>query len=103
MLRPVLAGASVLLVGSLIGSAVAAQPTAAQAPDPSSPAVRQACAADGRRLCVGVPREPREMTRCILQHWSELSAPCKSAVIVRRNELRAHPVEGAPQPQPQPH
>lgn len=92
---------SVVFVVMLLRSGAAAQPTPAPNPtasDKSTPAVRQACAADGDRLCVGVPREPREMTRCILQHWSKLSQPCKAAVIARRNELRAHPAGAAPPP-----
>ena len=96
---PRITGLSLLLIATLSSSlwesGAAAQPSpAAQA----SPAVRQACAADGNRLCVGVPREPDQMGRCIRQHWSELSAPCKSAILARRAALKDHPGAAAAPP-----
>jgi hypothetical protein len=87
MLRIAIAGLS----GLLFATSVIAQP---------SPQVRQACGADAMRLCADVPQEKGARAQCMRQHWAELSSDCKSAIMARQAEMKAHPDQGAP---PQPH
>ena len=42
---------------------------------------RQACGADISRLCAGIQPGEGQITGCVREHFTNLSAPCKNALI----------------------
>jgi len=42
---------------------------------------RQACGADFSRLCAGIQPGEGRITGCVREHFTNLSAPCKNALI----------------------
>jgi hypothetical protein len=42
---------------------------------------RQACGADISRVCAGLQPGEDRITACVSEHFSELSAPCRTALI----------------------
>src|SRR3978361_1315884 len=64
-----------LLVFQLAGSAVAQQPSQAQAN-----AIRQSCRSDYQSYCSSVPTGGMASLQCLQGHMSELSPPCQTAV-----------------------
>jgi hypothetical protein len=70
---PILIG--LLAVVQLTGSAVAQQPSQAQAN-----AIRQSCRSDYQSYCSSVPSGGMASLQCLQGHMSQLSGPCQSAV-----------------------
>jgi hypothetical protein len=60
----------------LAGSAVAQQPSQAQAN-----AIRQSCSGDYQSLCANVPTGGRASLQCLQEHIGSLSPPCHDAVV----------------------
>jgi hypothetical protein len=71
-LRAILLG---LLVSQLADSAIAQQPSQAQAN-----AIRQSCRSDYQSYCSSVPTGGMASLQCLQGHMSELSPPCQTAV-----------------------
>ena len=42
---------------------------------------RQACGADINRVCAGIQPGEGRITTCVREHFAELSAPCRNALI----------------------
>jgi hypothetical protein len=80
--------AALLLLGA---GAAAAQGGQGQG-DPARAAVREACAADMRKLCADKTGPDRR--QCMMDHRADLSDGCKSAMAAMRRQM-----QGAPRPQ----
>jgi hypothetical protein len=67
----------------LLAAAVLAAPAAAQEQSVRQP-IRQACAADVRRLCADVTRGHGQIRRCMIAKHDQLSNDCRAALSAAR-------------------
>jgi hypothetical protein len=84
-----------LLLLQLTGSAVAQQPSQAQAN-----AIRQSCRSDYQSYCSSVPPGGMASLQCLQGHMSELSPPCQTAVGSASGGGSAHPPSSGAQSMP---
>ena len=60
-------------------------PGAGAPPNPADTAMRQACAADTRKLCAGVQPGGGRILQCFKEHAADLSPGCKAAMVQMRS------------------
>ena len=63
------------LAASLLALSTLGDAAAQQGP------VRQACGADINRACAGIQPGDGRITGCVREHFTQLSAPCRDALI----------------------
>jgi hypothetical protein len=79
---------SFLRTAGALAACLAAGAGAAQTPPPT-PKLRQICAADFQKLCPNVTPGHGALAQCVRGHVQELSSDCKSALMARREAMRA--------------